>query len=31
MAGPTIKLDGGPGHGQVYYEADFRDQIKAGH
>jgi hypothetical protein len=27
--GPTIKLDGGPGHGQVYYEDEFRDRIKA--
>lgn len=29
MAGPTIKLDQGPGHGQIYFEADFRDRIKA--
>jgi hypothetical protein len=27
--GPTIKLDGGPGHGQIYFEAEFRDRIKA--
>ncbi|MFI5712930.1 hypothetical protein [Kribbella sp. NPDC051620] len=27
--GPTIKLDGGPGHGQVFYESDFRAHVKA--
>ncbi|GAA3537672.1 hypothetical protein GCM10022235_01350 [Kribbella ginsengisoli] len=27
--GPTIRLDGGPGHGQIYFEAEFRDRIKA--
>jgi hypothetical protein len=26
--GLTIRLDGRPGHGQVYYESDFRDRIK---
>ncbi|TCN40108.1 hypothetical protein EV644_10635 [Kribbella orskensis] len=29
MAGPTITLDGGPGHGQIYIEEEFRDRIKA--
>lgn len=27
--GATIRLDGGPGHGQIYFEEDFRDRIKA--
>lgn len=27
--GSTIRLDGGPGHGQIYLESDFRDRIKA--
>ena len=27
--GPTVRLDGGPGHGQIYFEEDFRDRIKA--
>jgi hypothetical protein len=29
MTGPVIKLEGGPGHGQIYFESDFRDRIKA--
>ncbi|GAA0943384.1 hypothetical protein GCM10009554_36570 [Kribbella koreensis] len=27
--GPTIRLDGAPGHCQIYFEAEFRDRIKA--
>ena len=27
--GPTIRLDGGPGHGQIYFEDEFRDRIRA--
>lgn len=31
MAGPlaTITLEGGPDHGQVYFEDEFRERIKA--
>lgn len=29
MTGPVIRLEGGPGHGQIYFEWDFRDRIKA--
>jgi hypothetical protein len=27
--GPTIRLDGGPGHGQIHFEEEFRDRIRA--
>jgi hypothetical protein len=29
VQGSTGRLDGGAGHGQVYYESDFRERIKA--
>lgn len=31
MTGSVIKLEAGPGHGQIYFEADFRDRIRSAH
>jgi hypothetical protein len=29
--GPVIRLQGGPGDGQAFYEEDFRERIIAAH